>query len=66
MRVLGAHFATNTNLQYVVVDGVEGKEEYDGFLSGRKLVFDCPKLLHDLAFQGMEIFRVEVEIVEID
>jgi hypothetical protein len=46
---------------FVVVDGKEGKE-YDFFLCGSKFVFDSPKSFHTLAFRGIEIFRVEVEI----
>jgi len=46
---------------FVVVDGKEGKE-YDGFLRGSELVFDSPKSFHTLAFRGIEIFRVEVQI----
>jgi hypothetical protein len=49
--------------QFVVVDGQEGKE-YDGFLSGSKLVFDSPSSLNTLALWNNEISLVEIEIVE--
>jgi hypothetical protein len=66
-----AYVAARGKKEFVVVDGVEGEEEYDYFLHGSKLVFDSPRLLHALVCrgdevfrQGYEIFRVEIEIVE--
>jgi hypothetical protein len=57
-----AYLARRGDKQFLVVDGVEGKE-YEGFLSGSRLVFDSPTQLHALAFRGGEFFRVEMEIV---
>jgi hypothetical protein len=56
-----AYVAIRGEKRFVVVDGKEGKE-YDFFLCGSKFVFDSPKSFHTLAFRGIEIFRVEVEI----
>jgi hypothetical protein len=44
-----------------VVDGQEGPE-YDGFLT--TFIFDTPTAFHTLAFRGMEILRVDGEIIE--
>ena len=48
----------------MVVDGTEGKKEYDRFLPGSRLVFDSPTKLHTLAGRGDEIFLLEIEITE--
>ncbi|MCM8802981.1 MAG: hypothetical protein NC833_03995 [Candidatus Omnitrophica bacterium] len=56
-----AYGAVRGGKQFVVLDGLEGKE-YDGFLRGSRLVFDSPNKLHALAARGTEIFLVEVEI----
>ena len=57
-----AYVAQRVGKQLVVVDGVEGKE-YEGFSEGTRLVFDSPTRLHDLAYRGDEICRVDIEIV---
>lgn len=58
-----AYWAKRDNKWRVVVDGVESKE-YWGYLPKSKLFFKGPNLLHAVAFQGREIFHIELEITE--
>jgi hypothetical protein len=56
-----AYVAWRGHKELIVVDGSE-TEEYDGFLSHGRLIFDSSRQLHALAHRGADILRIQVEI----
>jgi hypothetical protein len=59
-----AFVAARGGKSFVVIDGVEGEEKFDGFLKGVPLVWEGKKLVRGQALRlpEPEFFRVEASI----
>ena len=53
-----AYAARNSNREFVVIDGIPGKE-YEAILGQGEIVFDSGNLLHYMALRGDNIYLVE-------